>query len=158
MVGELTDGHSPSNIGLLGLLVGVYFSHVGDWGSRGNDSPLALRVLKPFRWALGASSTHDWYKKCLGLQKQSLERTSWGPFLDPSERVARYLRREQNLDSCLDSCRSWTDSYVDAPAIGPTEVSNRRKIAYCKRNARKVSVVLISKCPEPFAGVGYTRR
>ncbi len=38
------------------------------------------------------------------------------------------------------------------------EVSNRRKIAYRKRNPRKVSVVLISKCPEPFAGVGYKRK
>jgi hypothetical protein len=74
-----------------------------------------------------------------------------GGNLDPIERVARYLRREQNLDPCS----SWIDSYVDAPAIEPTEVANQRIFAYRKCNAWKVSVVLLTKCPEPFAGVGY---
>jgi hypothetical protein len=71
--------------------------------------------------------------------------------LDPIERVPRYLCREQNLESW----GAWPNSYVDTPAIKPTEVTNQQKFAYCKRNAWKVSMVLISKCLEPFAGIGY---
>ncbi len=70
LVGSRTEGDHPIvrtigklrlDLGLLSFLVGVYFSHVRDWGSRGDDSPLALRVLKPLRWALRASATHDGY-------------------------------------------------------------------------------------------------
>jgi hypothetical protein len=59
------------------------------------------------------------------------------------------------VSKIFDLVSSWVDSYVDTPTIEPAEVVNQRKIAYCKRNTRKVSVVLLRKCPEPFAGIGY---
>jgi hypothetical protein len=68
------------DLGLLLLLVWVHSGHVRDWGSCGDDSPLALRVLKPFHRALCAS-THDWYEKRLGLQKKLLELLLGGFFL-----------------------------------------------------------------------------
>jgi hypothetical protein len=85
----------------------------------GDDSPLTLQVLKPFRRALRAS-THDRYEKRLGLQKKLLEHTPRRFLLYPNKHVARYLRREQNLESC----GTWTNSYVDAPTIKLTEVTN----------------------------------
>jgi hypothetical protein len=47
------------------------------------------------------------------------------------------------------------DSYVDTATIKPMEVVNRKKITHSKLNAWEVSVVLLTKCPEPFAGIGY---
>ena len=49
------------------------------------------------------------------------------------------------------------DSYVDESSNRADGRSERRKIAYCKRDARKMSVVLYTKCPEPFAGEGDNR-
>ncbi len=51
------------------------------------------------------------------------------------------------VSKILDLVSSWLDSYIDASLIKPTEVVNQRKIAYCKHNARKVSKVLVTKCP-----------
>ena len=119
-------------------------------GKFDDGSLLAFRVLEPFRWAFHVP-THDWNEKRSHLQKNLLERTLRRRSLDPIKRVARYLHREQNLDHCS----SWLDSYVDAPTIKPAEVANQRKFAYCKCNAQKGSVVLLTKCPEPFAGIGY---
>ena len=59
------------------------------------------------------------------------------------------------VSKILDLVSSWLDSYVDAPTIKPTEVANQRKITHCKRNAWKVSMVLLTQCPEPFAGIAY---
>ncbi len=44
------------------------------------------------------------------------------------------------------------DSYVDEPSDRADGRSEQRKIAYYKCNAPMVSVVLLTKCPEPFAG------
>ena len=49
------------------------------------------------------------------------------------------------------------DSYVDESSDRADGRSERIKIAYCKRNARKMSVVLLTKCPEPLAGEGDNR-
>jgi hypothetical protein len=107
LVGSRTEGdhlivcairESCLDLGLLLLLVWVHSGHIQDWGSCGDDSPLSLRVLKPFRRAL-RTSTHDQYEKHLGLQKKSLERTPWRFLLDPNKRVTQYLRHEQNLES-----------------------------------------------------------
>jgi hypothetical protein len=46
------------------------------------------------------------------------------------------------------------DSYVDESSDRADGRSEQREIAYCKCNARKISVALIIKCPEPFAGEG----
>ena len=138
------------DIGLFLFLVRIHRGHIWDWGPSGNGSPLAFQVLEPFRWAF-CVPTHDWNEKQSRLQKKLLERTLGRRSLDPIERVAQYLCFEQNLDPCS----SWLDSYLDAPAIERREVANQRKFAYCKHNAQKVRVVLLTKCPEPFAGVGY---
>ena len=113
-------------------------------------SLLAFQVLEPFRWA-SRVPTHDWNETRFRLQKKLLERTLGWRSLYPIKCVARYLCREQNLDPCS----SLLDSYIDAPTIKLTEVVNQQKFVYCNRNARKVSVVLLTKCPEPFAGVEY---
>jgi len=49
------------------------------------------------------------------------------------------------------------DSYVDETSDQADGHSKQRKIAYCKRNAWKMSMVLLTKCPEPFAGGGDNR-
>ena len=86
----------------------------------------------------------------IGIRKSRLNVLLGGNLLIQSSASPISLR-EQNLDPCS-SC---LDSYVDAPTIKLTEVANQRNFAYCKRNARKVSVVLLTECPEPFSGIGY---
>ena len=44
------------------------------------------------------------------------------------------------------------NSYVEEPSDRVDGCSEQSKIAYCKCNVPKVSVVLLIKCPEPFAG------
>ncbi len=49
------------------------------------------------------------------------------------------------------------DSYVDKSSDRADGCSERRKITDCKCNAQKMSVNLLTKCPEPFAGKGDNR-
>ena len=85
------------DFGLFLFLDGIHRGHVWDRGSIGDGPLFAFRVLEPFRWAICAC-TNDWYKKQSHLQKTLLERTLGKQFLDPIERIARYLCGEQNLE------------------------------------------------------------
>ncbi len=86
------------DLGLFLFLVRIHRGHVWDWGPSGNGSPLAFRVIEPFRWAF-CVPTHDRNEKCFRLQKKALERTLGRLSLDPIECVAQYLCREQNVES-----------------------------------------------------------
>ena len=67
------------DLGLFLFLVRIHRGHVWDWGPSGNDSPLAFRVLEPFRWAF-CVPTHDRIEKRLRLQKSRLN-VLFGGFL-----------------------------------------------------------------------------
>jgi hypothetical protein len=133
--------------GIFLFLVGIHRCHVWDRGSIGNVPLFAFQVLESFHRAFCAC-THDRYEKQSRLQKSCFNVLLEGDLLIQLSASPDIFV----VSKILDLVRTCLDSFIDAPTIG---VLNWRKITYCKRNAWKVSMVLISKCPEPFVGIGY---